>query len=55
MPTLANLLPLQDGDVTLEGQHRFMDSVGACLIAPALGPSSLQLPVGYHGALRTGV
>jgi amidase len=55
MPTLANLPPLQDEDITLDGQRRVMDSIRACLIAPALGLCGLQLPVGRHGALRTGV
>ncbi len=55
LPTLADLPPRQDEDLTLEGQRRVLNSLRACLIAPALGLAGLQIPVGRHGALRPGV
>lgn len=55
MPTMADLPPEQDADITLEGQRRVLDSMRASLIAPALGLCGLAVPVGRHGALRTGV
>jgi amidase len=55
MPTLAGLPPPQDQDTTLEGQIKVLDSIRACLIAPVLGLCGLSVPVGHHGALRTGV
>ena len=55
MPTLADLPPPQDEDLTLAGQRRVLDSLRACLVAPALGLCGLALPVGSYGHLRTGV
>ena len=55
MPTLCDLPPLQGEDQTLEGYRRILDSIRACLLSPALGLGGLSVPVGRHGALRTGV
>ncbi len=55
MPTLADLPPPQDQDITAEGQIKVLDSIRASLIAPALGLCGLSVPVGSHGRLRTGV
>jgi amidase len=55
MPTLCDLPPPQGADQTLEGSRRLLDSMRACLLSPLLGLSGLSVPVGRHGALRTGV
>lgn len=55
LPTLCDLPPPQDQDLTIEGQTRVLDSLRAGLIAALLGLPALQVPVGSHGALRTGV
>ena len=54
-PTLADLPPPQDIDLTPEGQASILDSLRTCLLAPVLGIPALAVPVGAHGALRTGV
>ena len=55
MPTLCNLPPAQGEDLTLEGSRRILESIRACLLSPVLGLGGLSVPVGRHGALRTGV
>ena len=55
MPTLADLPPPFDQDLTLEGQRKLLDSLRVSLITPTLGLLGLALPVGSHGTLRTGV
>jgi amidase len=55
MPTLCDLPPPQDGDQTLEGSRRILESMRACVLSPLLGLGGLAVPVGRHGALRTGV
>lgn len=55
MPTLGHLPPPQDQDLTLEGQHLMLDSIRVSFVAPFLGLPGLAVPVGSHGALRTGV
>ena len=55
MPTLCDLPPPFAQDVTLEGQRALLDSLRACLVSPVLGLAGLSVPVGAHGALRTGV
>jgi amidase len=55
MPTLCDLPPPQGEDQTLEGSRRILDSLRACLLSPLLGLAGLSIPVGRHGALRTGV
>jgi len=55
MPTLCDLPPPQDQDLTPDGQARVLDSLRAGLVAAVLGLPALQVPVGSHGVLRTGV
>jgi amidase len=55
MPTLADLPPPFGQDLTPDGQRRLLESLRACLFAPALGLPGLAVPVGAHGTLRTGV
>jgi amidase len=55
LPTMADLPPPQDEDLTLEGQRRVLESLRASLIAPALGLCGLQIPVGRRGVLRPGI
>jgi amidase len=55
MPTLADLPPLFDEDLSRDGQRRLLDSLRVSFIAPALGLPGLAVPVGSHGTLRTGV
>jgi amidase len=55
MPTLCGLPPPQEEDQSLEGTRRILDSIRSCLLSPVLGLAALSVPVGRHGALRTGV
>lgn len=55
MPTLCDLPPRQEQDLTLEGQRGILESLRVSLIAPLLGLAGLAVPVGSHGRLRTGV
>jgi amidase len=55
MPTMCDLPPTQDQDLTSEGQARMLESLRVELVAPVLGLPALQVPVGSQGALRTGV
>lgn len=55
MPVLCGLPPKQGADVTPEGQAGVLDTMRSALIAPLLGIPGLAVPVGRHGALRTGV
>jgi amidase len=55
LPTLADLPPPQGQDQTRDGQMKVVESLRASLIAPVLGLPALAVPVGHHGALRTGV
>lgn len=55
MPVLCGLPPKQGADVTPEGQAEVLDNMRAALVAPLLGIPGLAVPVGRHGALRTGV
>jgi amidase len=54
-PTMCDLPPPQDGDQTLEGSRRIMESMRFGLIPPLLGLPGLAVPVGRQGSLRTGV
>lgn len=55
LPTLCDLPPPVNQDITLEGQRRVLDSLRAGLVSAVLGLPALQVPVGTHGVLRTGV
>ena len=55
MPTLCDLPPPVDQDLTLDGQRKVLDGLRVSFLAPALGLPGLAVPVGSHGALRTGV
>ncbi|MBM3531806.1 MAG: amidase [Alphaproteobacteria bacterium] len=55
MPTLCDLPPPVDQDLTLDGQRKILDSLRVSFLAPALGLPGLAVPVGSHGTLRTGV
>lgn len=55
MPVLCDLPPPQGDDQTEEGSRRLLHSIRACLLSPVLGLGGLAVPVGRHGALRTGV
>jgi amidase len=55
LPALCDLPPRWGEDLTREGHARLLDSVRVSLIAPLLGLAGLAVPVGTHGALRTGV
>jgi len=55
MPTLCDLPPPQGQDLTREGSRALLASLRASLVAPLLGLPGLAVPVGAHGALRTGV
>jgi amidase len=55
MPTLCDLPPPQNQDLTREGQARVLDSIRAGLVSAVLGLPALAVPVGTHGGLRTGV
>jgi len=55
LPTLAELPPKQDADITVDGQRQVLDSMRPTLVAPVLGLPGLAVPVGSHGKLRTGV
>jgi amidase len=55
MPTLCDLPPPVDQDLTLDGQRKILDSLRVSFLAPALGLPGLAVPVGSHGRLRTGV
>ena len=55
LPTLADLPPVQRGDVTTDGQAAILDSMRPALLAPLLGLPGLAVPVGSHDKLRTGV
>ncbi|MBM3548527.1 MAG: amidase [Alphaproteobacteria bacterium] len=55
MPTLCDLPPPVDQDLTLDGQRKILDALRVSFLAPALGLPGLAVPVGSHGHLRTGV
>jgi amidase len=55
LPTHCDLPPPWGEDQTRGGQQRFLQAVRVGLIAPLLGLGGLALPIGVHGALRTGV
>jgi amidase len=55
LPTLCDLPPPFGQDLTLAGQRTLFESLRVCLLAPLLGLAGLAVPVGAHGALRTGV
>ena len=55
LPTLCDLPPPLGQDLTLDGQRTLFDSLRVSLLAPLLGLAGLAVPVGAHGALRTGV
>ena len=55
MPTLCDLPPPLDQDLTIEGQRKVLDSLRVSLLTPLLGLPGLAVPVGSHGNLRTGV
>lgn len=55
MPTLCDLPPPVDQDLTLDGQKKVLDALRVSFLAPALGLPGLAVPVGSHGRLRTGV
>lgn len=55
LPALCDL-PLPFGeDLTIAGQQRLIASLRAGFVTPALGLPGLAVPVGSHGAFRTGV
>ena len=55
MPTHCDLPPPWRLDLIRDGQKQLMDAVRVGLVAPVLGLGGLQVPVGSHGRLRTGV
>jgi amidase len=55
LPTHCDLPPPWGEDQTRGGQQRLLQAVRVGLIAPLLGLAGLAVPVGVHGALRTGV
>jgi amidase len=55
LPTLADLPPPFDLDLTADGQASVLASLRACLLAPALGLPGVSVPVGTCGTLRPGV
>ena len=55
MPTHCGLPPPWDQDLTRDGQEQLLADIRVGLVAPLLGLAGLQVPVGSHGALRTGV
>jgi amidase len=55
LPTMCDLPSPQDQDLTVDGQRRVLDSLRVGLVSALLGLPALQVPVGTHGALRTGV
>jgi amidase len=55
MPTHCDLPPPWRLDLTREGQKQLLDALRVGLVAPVLGLGGLQVPVGSHGKLRTGV
>lgn len=55
LPTMCELPPPFGEDLTHEGQARLLGSMRPLLLAAALGLPALAVPVGLHGALRTGV
>jgi amidase len=55
MPTLCDLPPPFDEDLTLDGQRAMLEALRVSLLAPALGLAGLAVPVGAHETLKTGV
>jgi amidase len=55
LPTHCDLPPPWARIRPAEGQQRLLQAVRVGLIAPLLGLAGLAVPVGVHGALRTGV
>ena len=55
MPTMGDLAPVHNSDITLEGKKQVLEQIRVSLIAPVLGLPSLAVPVGWHGRLRPGV
>jgi amidase len=55
MPTMSDLAPPHNLDMTKDGQVRVADSIRVSLISPLLGVPALAVPVGSHGRLRPGV
>ena len=55
LPTMGDLPPPQGQDLTREGSRAIIDSIRPAFVAPFLGLPGLAVPVGTHGALRTGV
>ena len=55
LPTLADLPPTVGQDLTFEGQDQILNAIRPALICATLGLAGLAVPVGSHGALRTGV
>ena len=55
LPTHCDLPPPWGEDQTRGGQQRCLLALRVGLIAPLLGLAGLAVPVGVHGALRTGV
>jgi amidase len=55
MPTHCDLPPPWRLDLSREGQRELIDALRVGLVAPVLGLGGLQVPVGSHGTLRTGV
>ena len=55
MPTHCDLPPPWRLDLIHDGQKQLIDALRVGLVAPVLGLGGLQVPVGSHGRLRTGV
>jgi amidase len=55
MPTMGDLAPPHNLDLTRDGTARLLDSARVGLISPVLGIPALAVPVGNHGRLRPGV
>ena len=52
---IATLPPPWRLDLIRNGQKQLIDALRVGLVAPVLGLGGLQVPVGSHGRLRTGV
>jgi amidase len=55
MPTMGDLAPPHNLDLTKEGHARLLGSAGVAMIAPVLGIPALAVPVGASGQLCAGV
>jgi amidase len=55
MPTMGDLAPPHNLDLTREGTAHLLDALRVSLISPLLGVPALAVPVCNHERLRPGV